>query len=190
MPTRALVPKLMELSPGRVSGEFWSFTCGLLLLVCLSQVVIPLPWTPVPLTGQTLGCTLIALSWGGRRATLVFLVYLLLGTVGVPVFAEGKSGLFGATSGYLLGMLATSWLVGALADRGWASSFAKALGASLIGMIIVYIFGLFVLSYYVPTQYLLMAGLWPFIPGDFLKCLVASYVAYRAQDVLEEKNLH
>ncbi len=99
---------------------------GVGLLSLLAQVAIVLPWTPVPITGQTFGVTLMSLLWGRKRGLAVIVSYVLLGALGLPVFALGKSGLsVGPTLGYLFGMIFAVYFMGTITDRGWCSSFLK-----------------------------------------------------------------
>ncbi|MEO0336495.1 MAG: biotin transporter BioY, partial [Pseudomonadota bacterium] len=101
---------------------------GILGLSVLAQIAVPLPWTPVPITGQTFGVALIALLWGRTHGLAVFAGYLSLAFVGAPVLAAGKSGLLlGPTFGYLVGMCAAVYLVGGLAESGVAKGFWRTL---------------------------------------------------------------
>ena len=160
----------------RREGTF--IALGVALLSLLSQVSFKLPIGPVPITGQTFGVALLALSWGQKRSTLTFLIYLLLGGLGLPVFSAGHSGLsFGPTLGYLIGMAASCYLVGLLADKGYTNSFKKAFFAASMGSVLVFCFGLLVLSRFVPANQLLISGLLPFIPGDVIKNLAAASIS-------------
>jgi biotin transport system substrate-specific component len=176
---QSLIPLLVSLSPSRALGELWCFLCGLLLMICLAQINLPLFFTPVPITGQTFGCILISLTWGRKRAPLIFLSYLGLGAAGLPVFSD-SGGLAGPTAGYLLGMLCCSWALGTLADRGWSTDLYFSLLAGTLGVAIVFLFGLGGLSLHVPWHLLLQKGFWPFLPFDLVKAALASYLAYRA----------
>jgi biotin transport system substrate-specific component len=151
---------------------------AVLALALLAQVSIPLPWTPVPLTGQTFAVYLIALSLGRRRGCAAVAAYLGLGWAGLPVFALGSSRFSpGPTLGYLVGMLAAAWLVGSLADRGWSRSLPRAWAACALGSFCVFAAGLAWLSRFVPANQLLGAGLLPFLPGDAIKTALAASVA-------------
>jgi biotin transport system substrate-specific component len=149
---------------------------GVILLSALAQVSIPLPFTPVPITGQSLGVLLIALFYGSRLATSTTLSYLGLGMAGLPIFAEFKSGLVFPSAGYLVGMLAASYVVGLLADRGWTKNIGSTLLASLIGKAIIFSFGLVGLSFFVPMKSLLVMGFYPFVPGLFIKAFLATAI--------------
>lgn len=163
---------------------------GVILLSVLAQISIPLPWTPVPITGQTFGVSLVALLWGWKRGGSVMAFYLLLGSLGAPVFAAGKAGLsFGPTFGYLIGMLLSSMVVGYLSDLGATKSFWRALGSAYIGSVFVFGCGLLVLAQFIPTSGLLVAGLWPFLIGDSIKNILAALLTSRLQNTYGSKLL-
>ncbi|MCJ8275299.1 MAG: biotin transporter BioY [Bdellovibrionales bacterium] len=175
MQSQALVNRVLVDLGSTKLNSFLSYVGGVIALALLAQVAIPLPWTPVPITGQTFGVTLIALLFGQKRAFSIVSTYIVLGTFSVPVFA-----LAGASSyGYLFGMLLASAVVGHFADKGWTRSFIKSYFAGLIGSCLVFSCGLFWLSYFVPTETLLTAGLIPFLPGDLIKTVSAAFIASR-----------
>lgn len=181
MTSQALVPGLLQsVKAQNVRGaEVLGLFVGVALISLLAQIAIPLPWTPVPITGQTLGVSLVALSWGARRAALVLLVYVLLGSLGAPIFALGKSGfMWGPTSGYLVGMVIASGAMGWLADRGMTHGFWSSLAAAYAGSFLTLGLGVWVLSYFVPSENLLLAGLWPFLPGDLIKNTLAALTSW------------
>lgn len=158
--------------------ETAAFFLGIATLVLLARISITLPFTPVPITGQTFGVASIALLWGRNRGAAIVLSYLIFGAIGLPFFAAGASGfLLGPTSGYLIGMLLSSLLVGSLADRGWSQSFQKAWLAATLGSVLVFFCGLMVLSRFVPKEALLISGFYPFIIGDGLKNILAAIMA-------------
>jgi biotin transport system substrate-specific component len=140
-------------------------------------MAIPLPFSPVPVTGQTLAVLLMAVLLGSHRASLCALTYLAEGAVGYPVFARGAAGvahLLGPTGGYLFGFVAAAYAVGLLAERGWDSRYSTAFLAMLAGNVIIYLFGLPWLAVFVGWERTLALGLLPFIPGDIAKLLVAT----------------
>ena len=171
----AALPILISKTENKTLANVISIFAGALLIAALAQIAIPLPWTAVPITGQTFGVSLMALTWGWKRSSLVMGVYLIGGSLGLPFFAS--IGALGATSGYLIGMLASSVVLGFLADSGWTNSFLKAFLATYLGSAIVLGTGLFVLSFFVPSEALLTAGLWPFLPGDLFKNFLAANLA-------------
>lgn len=188
MSSLAFVPAISAKSKNPVVAEVTSILAGVTLLSALAQFAIPLPWTPVPITGQTFGILLMALLWGSRQAGLVSASYLALGSMGLPIFAMGKSGLsFGPSMGYLVGMLLASFAVGFLADRGFTKSFSKSIFAGLFGTVIIYAFGCLGLALFVPKEQIFAAGVLPFLTGDLLKLLAASSIATGVTQIKELK---
>lgn len=150
-----------------------------LLLVATSYICINLSFSAVPITGQTFGVLVIAMALGRARGTGVVLAYIAEGALGLPVFAGGRAGmavLMGPTAGYLAGFVVAAWVVGWLADTGWDRRYLLSLLAMLIGMVVIYIFGLSWLSQFVPTENLLVVGFYPFLPGAAIKVALASLV--------------
>lgn len=149
---------------------------SLFVAVC-AQINIPLPFTPVPLSGGTLGVLYAGALLGSRRGAMAVLLYLLEGSSGLPVFSGGAAGaahLFGPTGGYLAGFVAGAYVTGLLAERGWDRTPLKAFFAMLAGSLPIFALGLLVLSRFVPSETLLAQGLWPFVPGDLLKSAVSA----------------
>ncbi len=164
------------------AGLLWQLGLVLAATLCLAlaaQVAIPLPFSPVPVTGQTLAVLLIGASLGARRAALATATYLLEGLVGLPVFAGGTSGvarLVGPTGGYLVGFVAAAAFVGWAAQRGWTRRLAPTVAAMLVGEVFIYACGLAWLSRFALPVGLIEAGLLPFIPGDLYKIALAASV--------------
>lgn len=147
------------------------------LTALAARIAIPVPWSPVPLTGQTFAVLLSGAALGARRAFLAQALYLLEGAAGLPVFAGGAAGLAtfaGPTGGYLVAFPFAAALVGALAERGWDRRIRTMLAAMLLGSAVIFALGLAQLSRFVPAQQLLAAGLLPFIPGDLVKSVLAA----------------
>jgi biotin transport system substrate-specific component len=150
---------------------------GSLFIALCAQWAFPLPFSPVPVTGQTLAVLLTGMLLGSRRGSLSLLAYLGQGAVGLPVFAGGTAGLArltGPTGGYLIGFLAAAFLVGMLAERGWDRRAGTTFLAMLLGNIVIYALGLLWLAHFVGSERVLALGLWPFIPGDLWKLLFAT----------------
>ena len=145
------------------------------LMTLLAQVRIGLPFTPVPITGQTLGVLLTGAALGSRRGAASMALYMVLGSVGAPVFAGWGSGLVWtlASGGYIIGFIPAAFIVGWLAERGWDRR-QWVLAAMLLGNAALYVPGLLQLAYFVPEGKVLEYGLWPFIPGDLVKLYLAS----------------
>jgi biotin transport system substrate-specific component len=150
---------------------------GSLLIALLAQVRIMLPFTPVPVTGQTLGVLLIAAALGSRLGAATVALYIAEGALGLPFFAGGGSGvayILGPTGGYLAGFVAAAFVVGALAEKGFDRRWFTALPAFLAGQGIIYLLGVSWLALYVGWERSLAAGLVPFVLGDAIKALAAA----------------
>lgn len=177
MYSKVFVPSLLENSQHKILNNSAAVIAGVALLTLLAQLKIVLPWTPVPITGQTMGVTLLALNWGSRLSLASFAAYLCIGFLGAPVFAGGLSGvLVGPTFGYLIGMLIASWVVGRLSEKGFNHTFKKSLIACYAGSFITFTCGVIGLLFFIPTDKLLVAGVIPFLPGDLLKNIISSVV--------------
>jgi biotin transport system substrate-specific component len=142
-----------------------------------ARIAIPVPWSPVPLTGQTFAVLLSGAVLGARRAFLAQALYLAEGALGLPVFAGGAAGFAifaGPTGGYLLAFPFAAAVTGALAERGWDRRFVTMLAAMLLGSTVIFALGLIQLARFVPPGQLLAAGLLPFVPGDLVKSALAA----------------
>src|ERR1700755_2839832 len=143
---------------------------GVALLTISAKIQVPF-W-PVPLNLQSMAVMALALGLGPRLAVATFFAYLAAGASGLPVFAEsperglGLLYMAGPTGGYLIGMLAASWLT---ATFGAARGLVGRTGAMLAGMAMIYGLGVAWLALYVPAPRLLAEGITPFVLGDLLK---------------------
>jgi biotin transport system substrate-specific component len=163
-----------------------------LLTGLASQWEIRLPWTPVPITLQTFVVILLAASLGSRRAVAAMALYLLEGSMGLPFFSGGASGvahLVGPTGGYLVGFVVAAAIIGALAERGWDRSPLRAAFAMLLGSLGLFACGLAQLATYIPREQLLAAGLTPFLLGSVLKVAAAAMLLPGLWRVLERSGL-
>ena len=154
---------------------------GSLLVAGLAQVSIRLPFTPVPITGQTLGVLLVGASLGPALGAASLLLYLAEGAVGLPFFADGGHGvsvlgLSSATGGYLWGFVLAAALIGWLSHLGWDRSIRSSIGAMFLGEVVLYGVGVpwLMSSLGVPLEKGLEFGLYPFVIGDTLKLLAAA----------------
>jgi biotin transport system substrate-specific component len=162
------------------------------LIAAAAQVSIALPFTPVPLTGQTFAVLLVGASMGTVRGGLSAATYVLLGLAGLPVYAQAGSGwavLTGASGGYLLGFPIASAVTGWLAERRWGQNVPTAIAAMLTGNVVIYLIGLAWLAGDLGTSLTktLELGLYPFVPGDILKVYLAA-LALPAAWRLAERN--
>jgi biotin transport system substrate-specific component len=154
-------------------------TLGAALIAVSAQVSIPLPVTPVPITGQTFAVLLVGASLGTVRGGSSALLYVLLGIAGAPIYADGAYGwaeITGASGGYLVGFVLAAALTGHLAERRWDRRFSSAIGAILTGNLVIFLVGLIWLAVVLDTslEKALEYGLYPFIPGEILKLYLAA----------------
>lgn len=167
---------------------------GSLFVAGMAQLYVKLSFTPVPITGQTLAVLLVGGALGARRGGLSLALYLAWIAIGLPFAAEGQSGadmlkITTASGGYLWGFVLAAVLVGWLAERGWDRDLGRALGAMLLGSIVIYVMGVTWLAAAIdapvatPSEELraaigcgsaLECGLYPFVIGDVLKLLLAA----------------
>jgi len=156
---------------------------GIGFIALLAQISIPVPGSPVPVTGQTLAVLLIGTTYGARLGFITFASYLLAGIAGAPIFAHsataanhGIARLTGATGGYLVGMLVASLLLGYLADRKADQKFKTSFPALLLGDMVIFAFGLTWLhaSLDMTWAQTIKAGFAPFILGEALKIAITA----------------
>ena len=151
---------------------------GSLLVAALAQITIPLPFTPVPLTGQTFGVLLIGAALGSKRGLASMLLYIIEGVVGLPFFAGGASGwhvLVGATAGYLAGFIVAAYVIGLLAERGLERAVRTSFVPFVVGTLVIYFFGVAWLVILLGSfSKAIIAGLLPFLIGDIIKLILAA----------------
>ncbi|WP_327297600.1 MULTISPECIES: biotin transporter BioY [unclassified Streptomyces] len=166
---------LADLLPATRTRDIALVLGGAALTGIAAQIAVPIPGSPVPVTGQTFAALLVGASLGARRGFLSLAVYALVGMAGVPWFAGGASGAGGATFGYVLGMLLASAVVGALARRGGDRSVLRTAGTMVLGSAIIYAIGVpyLALTTGLSASAAIAAGLVPFLIGDALKAALA-----------------
>lgn len=150
-----------------------------LCVAAFAQIRILLPFTPVPLTGQTFAVLLVGAVLGSRLGTASLVFYTALGATGLPVFAGGGAGLThmsGPTLGYLVGFVAAAYFVGRLAERGLERSARTSLVTFLAGTMIIYLFGAGWLAFQFGLERALSLGVLPFLVGDTVKIVTAALV--------------
>lgn len=150
---------------------------GSIFMAAAAQIRIPLPFSPVPITGQTFAVLLLAALYGSKRGPATVITYLALGVAGMPVYAGAAAGiapLLGPTGGYLVGFLAAAYLVGLLSERGWDRKPWSTAMCMIIGNTVIYALGILWLAYYVGWGKVLPMGVLPFIPGDIIKIGLAT----------------
>lgn len=151
-----------------------------LLMVLCAWLAVPLPWTPVPITGQTFGVMLVAVLLGSRRGAIVLGLYLLEGAAGLPVFqpfgAPGAARFAGPTAGYLLAYPAAGFLTGWLIERAAAPMrMARLLLALATGQAVIFAAGCAWLGAWSGKGLLeaIKLGMIPFVPGELIKIALA-----------------
>jgi biotin transport system substrate-specific component len=152
---------------------------GTIFLAVMAQISFPIPGSPVPFTGQTLGVLLLGTAYGASLGFSTVAFYLLMGIAGAPIFASGSHGfekIAGATGGYLIGMLVSSLVLGALAGRKWDQKIKTVIPTMIIGNVIIFTGGLFWLHQYTGQSWswTFDKGLTPFILAEFIKIAIAS----------------
>lgn len=153
-----------------------------------AQIRIPVPWSVVPITGQTLAVLLAGVLLGRWWGGLSLAMYVGLGASGLPWFtgwAGGVSHLVGPTGGYIVGFILAALFVGHFTDKPKARSFSRMLGLMLLASILIYIPGLLQLYMWLNTggtasfYQVLAMGFIPFIVGDLIKAMAATGIAWR-----------
>ncbi|HUD80552.1 MAG TPA: biotin transporter BioY [Streptosporangiaceae bacterium] len=142
----------------------------------LAQISIHLSFTPVPITGQTLGVLLAGAALGWRRAAAAMALYAIAGLAGVPWFAGHASGYVGASFGYIIGFFAAATACGYLAGRGADRSVLKSVPAMLVGEVLIYAFGCawLAVDLHLSASATLADGFTPFVIGDAIKAAIAA----------------
>ena len=143
---------------------------------------ISIPIYPVPLTLQTLFTLLAAMTLGSVLGGSSQIIYVLLGMIGLPVFAGFKAGigvLFGPTGGFLFGFIISSYIIGKIIELKKEKDIFYYFLAGGLGIVIIYISGITQLSLVtgIGIKKALMVGVFPFLPGDILKLIAASFLA-------------
>jgi biotin transport system substrate-specific component len=154
---------------------------GAILIYLCALVAITIPGNPVPYTLQNFGVLVVGGALGLRRGGAAALLYLLLGVIGLPFFAEGEGGLqviWGATGGYLIGFVLAAAIVGRLAELGWDRRIGGAIGATALGTLTIYAIGVPWLAVTTGNTlvWAIQFGLVPFLVIDIVKLLAAAAV--------------
>ncbi len=141
-----------------------------------AQVIIPLPFTPVPLTLQTFAVLLVGAALGTWRGVASMVVYAAVGVAGVPWFSGGSSGWGGASFGYILGFIVAAGVVGQLAERGATLTPIRTAGLMIVGNVVIYAIGVTYLKFAIDVSWgsALALGVAPFLIGDALKIALAA----------------
>jgi biotin transport system substrate-specific component len=167
---------LADLLPGAVARDLVVVLAAAGFIGLMAQISVPLPWTPVPLTGQTLAVLVTGAALGPQRALAALLLYAAAGVAGIPWFASGGSGWGGPSFGYVFGFIAAAFVVALLAKRGADRTPVKAIPVMLLGTLIIYACGVPWLMNNLNVDFAeaLRLGVRPFITGDIVKVLLAA----------------
>lgn len=176
MSTNTLAPTVVRVPA--VWREAALVSVGVLFIALSAQIAIPLPFTPVPITGQTFAALLVGGAYGGVRSAATIAAYIGIGVLGVPVFADGSHGIttvLSASGGYLVGMVFAAWIVGAAAERGWDRALFSSVLAMFVGTAVIYAIGAgwLALDLGVSPAEAVRLGVAPFVVGDLLKLALA-----------------
>ena len=146
---------------------------GSVILIISAKIKVDL--YPVPMTLQPLAVLMIGMLYGRNLASATIGLYILQGIAGFPVFAYGGGllYLFGPTGGFIIGFFIAGLILGELADRGWGRNIVSAIFCMILGMFIIYSFGILQLSVIKGFEFAIIKGFYPFLIGDLYKLLVA-----------------
>ncbi|MGH9903867.1 MAG: biotin transporter BioY, partial [Pyrinomonadaceae bacterium] len=168
---------LAPLSGVRAFGLVVAFS---LLTALAAQLAVPLPFTPVPLTGQVFAVLLTGALLGSRLGALAMFAYLLEGASGLPFFYGGRGGyahlLFSPTAGYLWAYPVAAFVTGYLAERGWDRRYLWAAAAMALGSLTILSGGWLGLMRFMPAAQAFNLGVVPFLVGDVIKIALAAAV--------------
>ena len=168
-----------QIFPAKTRTRSVALVIGFSLLVALSaQIVLPLPGTTVPITGQTFAVLLTGVLLGSRLGALALIAYLVEGALGAPFFRGGASGfaylIMSETNGYLLAYPLAAYLTGYLSERGWDRNSLTAAAAMFLGSTVILTGGFLGLTRYTGAELAFAKGVAPFILGDIIKIALAA----------------
>ncbi|HXZ82158.1 MAG TPA: biotin transporter BioY [Acidimicrobiales bacterium] len=182
MPTQAATLRrsrplvLADLIPGEWVRDIGTVIGAACFLGLLAQVSIPLWWTPVPITGQTLGVVLAGSVLGVRRAGAALALYAVAGLAGLPWFADHASGWPGGLFGYIVGFFVAAIVCGWFAERRADRRVVSAIPAMLLGNAIIFAIGVpwLAVAYHFSAAEAIAKGLTPFLVGEGIKIALAA----------------
>ncbi|MFB3896190.1 MAG: biotin transporter BioY [bacterium] len=179
-----------EVLVNRTGIIFFGIISGIILTALSAFVRVPLPFTPVPLTLQTLMVVLLGAVLGKKYGTITQMSYVLIGILGAPIFTGASFGLMqlaGPTGGYLIGFIAAAYLVGKLIPKTNSVSFLRIFSMMVIGSIPILLFGTIQLFFLMQLSWkqAFIIGFLPFIPGDIIKSFIAAGIYHRIQSRCE-----
>ena len=162
------------------TANIFTIILGSFLIAVLAQISIPLPFTPIPITGQTIGVILVGGLLGARRGAMAVLAYLMEGAIGLPVFAQMKAGahvLVGPTAGYLWGFIPAAFIMGRAAESGFTSRLTLSLLFCTAASLLILCLGtLYFLIFQINISDAIKIGFYPFLFGDIVKSAVVAMI--------------
>lgn len=162
------------------------------LISVFSQISIPLPFSPVPITLQPLAVFLSGVILGGRLGSWTIVIYILLGSIGAPVFSGGKAGIsvvMGPTGGYLISYPIVAYIIGIGFEKN--RGMILKVVSLIAGLVICYLLGMIQLSIVTGMgfQKAFLVGVLPYFPLDIVKLIVAAYIGSRVKAGLKGNGL-
>jgi biotin transport system substrate-specific component len=176
------IPRFLQTTAGEnaLVRDVLLIVAASLLIAIAAQVAVPLPFSPVPMTLQPMAVLLVGAVLGSTRGAAAAALYLLEGATGLPVFAQGKGGIFwlvaGPTAGFLLSYPLVAWVTGALSERGWSRSVLRTMAMMVAGITLIHLGGWSWLSAVIglgPGRAFAL-GTAPFLVGDLVKIAIAA----------------
>ena len=160
------------------TANIFTIILGSFLIAVLAQISIPIPFTPIPITGQTIGVVLVGGLLGARRGAMAVLTYLMEGAIGLPVFAQMKAGahvLVGPTAGYLWGFIFAAFLIGYLAENELTVKLTSSFFSCFAATTLILVSGtLYLAAFKLGFNEALVIGFYPFLVGDVVKSAICA----------------
>ena len=147
------------------------------LIAVLAQISVPVPFSPVPITGQTIGVVLVGSLLGSKKGAAAICLYIFEGVLGIPVFAQMKAGphvLLGPTAGYIYGFIIAAYVSGFLSEKGLTKNPLQCFVSCFISTTIILLSGALYLSFFKGINDALILGFYPFLFGDIIKSAAAA----------------
>ena len=154
---------------------------GSILLALLARLSFPVPFSPVPITGQTFGVLFLGALLGSRIGALSIMFYIIEGIIGLPVFAGLSTGflyLLGPTGGYLIGFIPAAFIVGYFSEKGLTNKISTTFITMIVGTGVIFAFGVSWLAASAGIQTALIVGFYPYLVGAGVKIALATIVVF------------
>ena len=166
-----------------IDKNFLMIGLGVLLIYLGAKIAFSFPWyeSNIPITGQSLAVLVVGFVLGRKRGVLVMAIYLILGLIGLPVFAKGGYGIesfMGGSGGFLYGFLVGGYFSGVLQEEGYGKRFLHCIFSMAIGTIIILVFGIAQLCSIYGFLKALQYGFFPFWPGAIVKIILGAIIIY------------